>query len=97
MGTRTLLNEGLLIEATTGEIVDLDGSAVLNNAGTFDIRSNSAWYHFIGASGTLTITNTGIMTKTGGTGDFTFSNTTLNGTGTISILTGPVLVNGGPI
>ncbi|MCC6534808.1 MAG: hypothetical protein IT531_19860, partial [Burkholderiales bacterium] len=70
---------------------------VLNNSGSFDIRSDRTWRHFAGAAGSLTLNNSGTLKKSAGSGDFSFLSTVLNNTGTIAILTGRILVNGTPI
>lgn len=39
----TLHNEGSLIDAGTGGRIEIDGTAVLNTFGLFDIRDNLVW------------------------------------------------------
>jgi hypothetical protein len=97
LGNRTITNNGTLIEASTGDLVDFDGTVVLNNAGTFDVRGNQAWYDYAGSTGSLTLNNSGTLKKSAGTGDFRFFDTTFNNSGTVTVLTGRILVNGVPL
>lgn len=94
LGNRTIQNEGILIEASTGDLVDLDGTVVLNNLGTFDVKSDFAWQHLVGTAGTLTFNNSGTLKKTVGAGDFTFINTTIINTGTIDDQVGSLTISG---
>ena len=94
LGNRTIANQGTLIEASTANVVDFDGTAVVNNAAAFDIRSNQTWENFTGPSGTLTINNSGTLKKTAGTGAFTFSDTELTNGGTISVTSGTLNIGG---
>jgi hypothetical protein len=95
LGNRTIDNLGTLIEASTGDLVDFEGAAVLNNAGVFDIRSDIAWQNYTGASGSLTLNNSGTLKKSAGTGDFFFLNTGLNNSGTVDVQTGTLAFGGG--
>jgi hypothetical protein len=94
LGDRTIVNEGTLIEASTGDLVDLDGAAILNNIGIFDIQSDTAWKNYAGAAGTLTLNNSGTITKSAGTGTFTFANTTFNNTGVVTVTSGVLDIAG---
>ena len=95
LANRTIQNEGTLIEGMTNvEIVELDGTAVLNNVGVFDIRNDRIWENFSAPVGTLTINNTGTLKKTAGTGAFTFDNTRFNNSGSVEIQTGTVTFDG---
>src|SRR5262249_9805532 len=95
LANRTIQNEGTLIEATTStDIVELDGTAVLNNVGVFDIRNDRIWENFSAPAGTLTINNTGTLKKTAGTGAFTFDNTSFNNSGAVQVQTGTVTFDG---
>ncbi|MCC7082630.1 MAG: hypothetical protein IT530_18345, partial [Burkholderiales bacterium] len=96
LAERTIRNEGLLIDANA-DFVELNGAAVLDNAGVFDIRSDASWQHFSGPGGSLTIDNSGTLQKTAGSGDFRFLNTVLDDTGTVTISSGRILVNGAPL
>ena len=94
LGARTIDNQGTLVEASSGDRVELDGAATLLNAGVFDIRSNGSWGTFTGVAGTLAFTNTGTLRKSLGLGDFAFTQTALTNTGVIEVLVGRILVNG---
>jgi hypothetical protein len=94
LGDRTLDNLGTLTEASSGDLLDLEGSAILNNQGSFDILSSTSWRNYQGASGNLVLNNTGRIRCSLATGDFNFFNTTVNNTGTLDISTGRILVNG---
>ena len=97
-GNRIIQNEGTLIEGTTNsDIVELDGAAVLNNVGVFDIRNNQIWENFAAPAGTLTFINSGTLKKTAGTGTFTLTQTTLNNTGRIDGQTGRIAFGGGGV
>jgi hypothetical protein len=77
--------------------VDLDGTAILIVNGLFDIYNDRYWDHANGAVGTLTVTNNGTVRKSAGAGDFRFFDTTFNNPGTVTVLTGRILVNGVPL
>jgi hypothetical protein len=94
LGDRTIDNLGTLTEASSGDLLDLEGSAILNNQGSFDILSSTSWRNYQGASGNLVLNNTGRIRCSLATGDFNFFNTTVNNTGTLDISTGRILVNG---
>ena len=93
LGSRTIVNEGTLIEASTGDLLDFEGAAVLNNAGLFDIRSNINWQNYSGAAGALSFNNSGTLRKSAGTGDFVFLNTTFSNTGTVQVQIGRIRIN----
>ena len=89
LANRTITNEGTLIEGQTGgAFVDLDGAAVLNNAGLFDVQGDESWQNVFSPGGTLTINNTGTLRKSAGAGDFQFLSTALNNTGTVEVQAG---------
>ena len=98
LGNRTITNEGTLIDTQgAGRFVDLDGIAVLNNVGLFDIRGDESWQNVFTPTGSLTINNTGTLRKSAGAGDFQFLNATLSNVGIIEVLVGLLLVNGVPV
>ncbi|MCC7082795.1 MAG: phosphatase PAP2 family protein, partial [Burkholderiales bacterium] len=93
LAERTIRNEGLLIDANA-DFVELNGAAVLDNAGVFDIRSDASWQHFSGPGGSLTIDNSGTLQKTAGSGQFYFDDTTLANTGTVDAQSGTLAFGG---
>lgn len=94
LGNRTLDNLGTLVEASTGDRLELDGAAVLNNAGLVDIQADATWRHFNGAAGTLALNNNGTLRKSAGLGDFNVLNASYSGGGLVEVLAGRLLVNG---
>lgn len=90
LGALTIVNEGTLIDAghRTGLRVELDGNAVVDNRGTFEVRGAGEWNHQATPTGALTLLNTGVITKPTGPGTFTFLDTTLESAGAISVQLG---------
>ena len=99
LADRTIRNEGTLVDSTSypGDNrwrVELDGAAVLDNAGVMDIRTDGSWENASGTAGTLVINNSGVLTKSAGTGSF-WLGATLNNSGTVQGDTGALRFVGG--
>ncbi|MFO1317985.1 MAG: Ig-like domain-containing protein [Burkholderiales bacterium] len=100
LGNRTLDVQGTLIEASTGDLMDLEGAATLKISGVMDIRGDTAWQQYSGSAGTLVIDNAGTLRKSAGTGQFEFLNASLTSTGTVQVTSGtlrfsnPIVQNG---
>ena len=95
LGARTINNSGSLIDQSlAGGRVELDGAAILNNLGTFEITVNGLWGNASGVVGTLVFNNQGTLKKTGGNGNFDFNNTTFTNTGVLTSSLGAIRVNG---
>ena len=94
---RTIQNEGLLIEGTTNvEIVELDGTAVLNNAGVPSTsRNDRIWEKFSAPAGTLTISeHQHAEEDRWHRKAFTLDNTRFNNSGAVEIQTGTLTFDG---
>ena len=78
LDTRTLNNEGSATWQGTGAVYASNGS-VFNNRGSFIVQSDAIFVQYLGAQPTFA--NTGVLTKTGGTGTTLFS-TLVNNSGT---------------
>jgi hypothetical protein len=90
LGPGTLTNNGTINDATSGVLQY--GGAVLNNAGTFDITADGTFGGAV-ADGNA-ITNTGMLEKTGGTGQFEIDCIFNNTGGTIDSESGLLTLNG---
>ena len=97
LGSRTIVNDGSLIESSTSGILEFDGAVVLENNGLLEIRTDTRWDHATGPAGSLTLINSGSIRKTGGSGDFEFRDATISGSGAVEVLSGRILVNGVPV
>src|SRR5258706_5929233 len=62
----TLQNEGTLIDAGTGGRIEIDGTAVLNTVGLFDLRDNLLWDNVINPVRSPTFKNSAMLRKSVG-------------------------------
>jgi hypothetical protein len=92
LGNRTIQNEGSFIEASTGNLLDFEGTAVFDNVGVFDIRSDTAWQNFTGAAGSLTLNNSGTLKKSAGVGTFTLAVLAFSNKGSIEVKSGTLKI-----
>ncbi|MES2569230.1 MAG: hypothetical protein V4710_04145, partial [Verrucomicrobiota bacterium] len=80
----------------TGIRVDSRDGALFNNIGTLDIEDDGS-FSFDAVGVRTVFTNTGTVTKSGGTATFFFSDVAFNNRGTVNIESGALNFNGGGI